>query len=253
MDIRFKTKPRRDVPLKLRSQCALNAYDRLKIKEYTRSIGKLILLYKRLKLVPNLSNESRNRKKKRLLRFLKLGVLSEYTNYLKVITIVELPPIPKMHFVPHTFESIFTHLRNLSIDYSEKFRFLNVDQLRRIKVGFLFPEGKVKVGTYSTTSEEIILIAMARLSWPSRWSDLMLLFAGRKRWFLGRCFYWYLNYMIDNWAYLLVNNIDYWIPHLEASCEAIRKKLANLAYVNWRLNFEPWNQPNGFTVFAFID
>ena len=156
---------------------------------------------------------------------MKAAVLIQWLEIIKVVVIEDLPPIPTIRYQRQNFQSIFVHLRNLSIDFSEKFRFINIEQLRRIRDSFQFTQGQIKVGTYSTNAEEIILISIARLSWPHRWSDLMLLFVGRKRWFLGRCFYWFLNFMVDNWPYLLVNNIDFWIPYLYESCEAIRKNL----------------------------
>jgi len=53
-------------------------------------------------------------------------------------------------------------------------------------------------------------------------------FPSRKRWFLRSAFYWFLDFMITNWGYFLLNNMEYWKPSLVASCEAIRLKLMNL-------------------------
>jgi len=67
--------------------------------------------------------------------------------------------------------------------------------------------------------------------------------------------------MISNWAYLLLNNIAWWKPILDESCECIRLKLQTLNHENWRQFHEPAHFVNvngelnasGFRVFAFID
>ena len=43
-------------------------------------------------------------------------------NILKTIAVEELPPTPKINYEPHTFESMFQHLRNLSIDLESMFQ-----------------------------------------------------------------------------------------------------------------------------------
>jgi hypothetical protein len=59
--------------------------------------------------------------------------------------------------------------------------------------------------------------------------------------------------MITNWGYLILNNRDYWVDKMVDQAEAVRLKLANLPWVNWRQHFPPADQPGGFNIFAFID
>ena len=68
-----------------------------------------------------------------ILKLLRSGVIIEFASFLKVVVVQTPPRVPRIHYQPHNFESMFTFLTSLSIDYSSKFRFLSVDQLQRIK------------------------------------------------------------------------------------------------------------------------
>jgi len=169
------------------------------------------------------------------------------------------------------------HLNQIGVECSERFRFQSFDCLRRLLDGFGFPRGKISLKNhYTIYADELLMISLTRLAFPLRWSDLYERFPGRKRWFLQAAFYWFLDFMIYNWGYLLLNNMDYWKPYLAASCEAIRVnnninycyyyyycnniiitllllfiiiikvKLRNLNHVNWRQYHPPADQPGGF-------
>ena len=105
------------------------------------------------------------------------------------------------------------------------------------------------------------MISLSRLAFPLRWTDLYERFPGRKSWFLREAFYWFINFMITNWAYLLLNNIEWWKPKFAESCECIRLKLQVLNHANWRQYHEPAFTANingqlvhqGFRVAFFID
>ena len=96
----------------------------------------------------------------------------------------------------------------IGIDVSERYRFQSIEILNRIKAAFRFPINDIKLPhRYKSNAEEIILISMERLSFPHRLSDLYERFPGRKRWHLQACFYWFLDFMIFIWGYLLLNNV----------------------------------------------
>ena len=59
--------------------------------------------------------------------------------------------------------------------------------------------------------------------------------------------------MVENWGYLLLNNMEYWKPYLVASAEAIRLKLANLNWPTWRQYHPSAMLENGFNICGFID
>ena len=62
-------------------------------------------------------------------------------------------------------------------------------------------------------------------------------------------FYYFLDFIINNWAYFLLNNMTYWLSHLAASADAIRRKLQLLNHEEWRLYFPP----GGFDYCCLID
>jgi hypothetical protein len=68
-----------------------------------------------------------------------------------------------------------------------------------------------------------------------------------------KAFYYFLDFMISNWGYLLLNNRDYWLDHLPRSANSIRMKLATLPNETYREFFDDAEEPGGFCVFGFID
>ena len=92
-----------------------------------------------------------------------------------------------------------------------------------------------------------------RVIWPYRWCDIADKFPGRERSALCPAFYWFLDFLIYNWAYLLLNNVNFWFPYFLLCCQAIRYKLATLPNLTYRQNFQNADQPGGFAVSFFID
>jgi len=218
-----KEKSRRRVNITRRDHTALNASDRLRLKACSDNLEALLPLFIRV------------RGHRDLQKAVLEAALSEFTDMLKVI-IVDVPVRqPKIVCEPMTFDAMEAHLRRINIDCSERFRFQSFDCLRRILIGFQFPEGIIilKKG-YKIKADEMLMISLSRLSFPNRWSDLYERFPGRQRWFLQAAFYWFLDFLVYNWGYLLLNNMEYWLPFLAGSNEAIRIKLQNLNWVAWR-------------------
>ena len=46
-----------------------------------------------------------------------------------------------------------------------------------------------------------------------------------------------LDFMIENWSYLILNNRDYWTPQMPTMARAIELKLASLPNPDYRLFF----------------
>ena len=124
----------------------------------------------------------------------------------------------KMKYRPYKFTDFS------SSNFSGLFRFRSPADLQRLHDSFGLPDN-VKVHTYKTTGEEILMISLVRLSYPHRWGDVERIFPGIKRWKLQRCFYWFLDFMIQNWCYLILNNRDYWVPQMGAMASAIVSQL----------------------------
>jgi hypothetical protein len=116
----------------------------------------------------------------------------------------------------YTFDCFRRH------NFSGLFRFRSPTDLQRLHEGFGLPE-KIRIHTYQTTGQEILMISLVRLAYPHRWEDVEEMFPRVKRWKLQRCFYWFLDFMIQNWSYLILNNRDYWVPQMGNMATAIKK------------------------------
>ena len=250
MVIAFKCKSRRSISLERRDFEALNAHDRLSLRQQAKKIEYLMAI---LPLV---------RKRRIIRKCIIESLIMEYIDALKIV-IVEVPDRgPRLNYMPMNFLLMNDHLINIGVTVSERFRFQSFDAMRRILICFNFPLGPITLKkNYKSRSEEIILISLSRLSFPLRWSDLYERFPGRKSWFLREAFYWFINFMISNWAYLLLNNLEWWKPKIAESCESIRLKLQSINHINWRQYHDPPFTVNinnqfvhqGFRVAFFID
>lgn len=247
MNIQIKHLSRRYLALNKRDKYGLEAIDRMLIKRHSRRISLLCNIIQSVKQRTNLNDHTLKLKR------LKILLVNEYFDLLKIL-VVEEPERPiRASTIRITFASYFTSLQQLDINLSENLRFRTVDELGRLMRGFQIPETVIANG-YKFGGEEIIVISLLRLSWPMRWSDVAEKLRTKKRWALGRAFYWFLDFMVINWAYLLLNNMEYWLDSLEDSAECIRTKLANLLNHNYRQYHPPANDPiSGFTVALFID
>ena len=234
----FKNGSRRSVSVNRRDTHALNVLERLKLKVIFKNITALCSLLPSLRL--------RIHSKRAV-----LGIIVEQFVEALSIILVDVPERPiRVPTLKMNFERMENHLANIGVSCSERFRFQSFDALRRLLRAFQFPLGDIRLKhRYKSTAEEIILISLTRLSFPYRWSDIYERFPGRKYWFLSSAFQWFLDFMIDNWAYLLVNNLRWWYPRFADSCNSIRLKLQNLNHEDWRLFFGE----DQFDVFAFID
>ena len=238
MVLHLRSGSRRSVSVNRRDTHALNVLDRLKLKIIFQDIKGLS------SLLPHLRRKANT--KRAVLRL----IVDHFMEALKII-VIEVPEQPiRGRTVKMNFERMENHLTNIGVSCSERFRFQSFDSLRRLLRAFRFPPGDIKLkNRYKSTAEEIVLISLTRLTFPHRWTDIYERFPGRKYWFLSAAFMWFLDFMIDNWSYLLVNNLNWWYPRFEESCNKIRLKLRNLNHENWRQFFEP----DEFDVFAFID
>ena len=79
-------------------------------------------------------------------------------------------------------------------------------------------------------------------------------FPGREPSQLCRATYWFLDIMIVNWGYLLLNNLEFWLPYFPACAEAMRVELATLPNISNRQEWPSAYDPaGGFCVFSIID
>ena len=60
----------------------------------------------------------------------------------------------------------------------------------------------------------------------------------------------FLRHLSENWGYLLLDNMNFWKPHIPQCAEAIRRKLMGEPY---NCLFEAPGQEGGFNIFGFVD
>jgi hypothetical protein len=241
--------PRRDLTLGKRDRYGLKSLDVNNVKEGVDVFAQL------LALLVNYRNAGAPR---RLLAAVFMGTIFVYCRVLDILTIVEdteeVARLRKRVRIRQKTFADFAYLEFSNRSFSEKFRFRDVDQLERLKRGFHFPD-TVSIRGYPFRTEEIILFSLVRLAYPLRWGDVQDTFPGRERWELGYGFYWFLDYMIQNWAYLVLNNRAYWKPYLPVAAEKVRQKLATLPNIDNRifLRRADGSEGGGCRIALFLD
>ena len=237
---------RRDLPLNKRDWLSLNSMDRILIHQIQQQLLSTVQVLKIVNSLPTFPKVG-----KIALIHILASLHQEYTRLL----VVPVPPrIRKIYHVRQTFASFVDVAIKEGSSCSEKLRFQSINQLERLKNGFRFPTGYIRITTYKFTAEEIILISLTRLHWPLAWKNVVKEFPGRMRWELQKAFYWFLDFMIINWTYLLLSNREFWLPYFPIFAEAMRNKLTSLPREESRELFPHADDPDGgFDVAVSID
>ena len=163
MVIHLKYRSRRSTAIGRRDSEALNSHDRLRLKIISIKMEWLCSI---LRIIPGSYQNARNMIANALNRV--------YVDALRTI-VVDIPDRgqPRMHYLPMTFAAMEDHLLTIGVTVSERFRFQSFGALTRLKLCFQFPVGYIRLNRrYKSIAEEIILISLSRLSFPSRWTDL---------------------------------------------------------------------------------
>ena len=202
----------------------ITARDMIDLKDILKCAlitGKSIALHRRFK-----------GKGRRVIQRLKL-VLGCLQHLVLDLLRIEIPKKKLRHKTPP--KTVFDFERE---GFSAKFRSYTPEDVQRFIQGFQFPD-VVRIKGYVFTSQEVVLISLSRLAFPLRWSDIQERFPGKGRKALQIAFYYFLDFCIVNLGYLILNNREYWVSKMVDQAEAIRRKLSELPYENWRLFFPP--------------
>ena len=233
----FKQNTRRYLALKRRDVYGISPVDMVVVKSLSECLMNITKLKKHLKKVDKLTDE-------KLMRIKKLRLMTVQRMHLQLQVERAIPLLgDRVRRDPYKFTDF------AGFDFSGLFRFRSPEDLQRLYEGLQLP-GPIRVYTYKTTGQEILMVSLVRLSYPHRWEDVERVFLGIKRWKLQCLFYWFLDFMIENWSYLILNNRDFWTPLMPTMARAIELKLASLPNPDYRLFF-PDEVP--FTIFGFID
>lgn len=154
----------------------------------------------------------------------------------------KLTPIPRKNLRIHKL---------VENDVAVDFRFRSRDELHQLFNAFGFQEwyryrdSKGK-GGHKFHGEEVLLCGLYRLHMPVIFGDAAWrTFFGFSYSRASKCFQIFCQHMKDNWAYLLLDNINFWKPYLKDCARSIGMKLNELGLVDL--------DPERFGVFGFID
>jgi hypothetical protein len=128
---------------------------------------------------------------------------------------------------------------------SKNFRFHSVAHLRRLYDGLKFPENFKGSRREKFTGEEVFLYGIYRLSHTETLTSegVRSLFGFTSDSRASTCFKIFLTFMVENWGYLLTNNMEYWLPMMQGCADSIRAKCAT----------NGCDFADNFCVFAFTD
>ena len=233
----FKLDTRQNLALKLRDLHGISSTDMVVIKSLSDCLIKIRMLKKALQKRDRWTEQRSKRMKK-----LQIMIVQRIHNQLRIDRSISLQA-DRVKCERYKFTDFVNY------NFSGLFRWRSPKDLQRLYEGLQLP-GLTKIKAYKTTGQEILMVSLVRLSYPHRWEDVERIFFGIKRWKLQCLFYWFLDYMVENWSYLILNNREFWTPLMPVMARAIEDKLGTLPNPDYRLFF-PEEVP--FTIFGFID
>jgi hypothetical protein len=120
-----------------------------------------------------------------------------------------LSPLPKIHRTRIRINDLVdAHIPGL-------FRFNDKAQLLRLCAAFQFPPFFIAQNGLRFTCEEVLLCGLYRLHFPNTfahegWKHLFG-FCDKRA---SECFKIFIQFMAYNWAYLVCDHTDFWLPYL---------------------------------------
>ena len=136
--------------------------------------------------------------------------------------------------VPHELNSPLSRIKRLYptiSDFSSElihdlFRFDNQEQLRDLLKAFRFPPSFRCSNRQIFSGEEVLLAGLFRLSSPNVQGDIgWRSVFGYDQPTTSKVCSLFFGFMVENWAYLLQDHLDFWKPYLPECAEKIRAKL----------------------------
>jgi hypothetical protein len=114
-------------------------------------------------------------------------------------------------------------------DFAEKtlqdfFRFRSYEQLEKIIKYLQIPDPVRLENGCLVSSDAVLLVSLYRYHYPENASDQEAFFHLDYS-ICSRIFNYFLSFVVENWSYLLLNNMEYWFPKFPAFAEAIHKKI----------------------------
>lgn len=197
-----------------------------KLKLIQQTIIKLVRLFRRVK------NVASKRAKKRL----KVVIFHLLRQRHRILA----PPAELQERLPR-----IRKLRRTIDTYKDEeipmyFRFRSKEQLHRLMLVYQIP-GVIRMPQTGNIfhGEEFLLIGLYRLHRPTILSDgcFKTLF-GFGHTAVSMIFNAFLDFMVDRCSYLLLDNIEFWLPYLPSCAQALRDKCLDRQY--YERDMPPW-------------
>ena len=130
------------------------------------------------------------------------------------------------------------------------YRFKNREQLHELYTCLEIPEWfRVPDGGHKIHGEELLLIALERCANGTRLIDLQQKYHIHHA-VISKALHVFASWMQNNWGYLIHDNTEFWAPYLEASCNAIMRKISE----QYDVDVEGMDDlGRGFRIALFID
>eukprot|EP01041_Mallomonas_annulata_P009436 gene9436-19600_t len=145
-------------------------------------------------------------------------------------------PLPRIYGRNRTIDSFN------DLEIHTYFRFNSKLQLHQLMDAFRIPQKVTLKSRHVFLGEELLLVTLFRLHSPNSACDAAFVEVfGFEASRVSRCVNYFLDFMFENWAYLLLDNMEYWKPQLPKFATAINTKLAKE------------NVTTDVNIFGFID
>ena len=163
-----------------------------------------------------------NEKKKKILQICIIYAALQYYDIISAPAAINIP-LPKIVSRCRTLDSFSDE------DFPLNFRFRSKDQLRRLLVAFQMPTHLRDNYGHKFYIEELLLIVLFYLHYPQSSTDLSFKeIFGWPYWRVNIGVKLFFKWMVNNWAYLIYDNIKFWIPYLPLCAESIKNKLISI-------------------------
>lgn len=142
------------------------------------------------------------------------------------------------------------HRRNIRLtDYLESdlhilFRFRTHNQLERLITCLDMPQLVKLDNNVLVTNVEIVLVSLYKLAFPTT-NEKVGRFFGMESTLCSRIFNFFIRYLVENWGYLLLDNLSYWLSSFPMFAERIEQKMIRLGLHD--------NHSQHSKIFSFID
>ena len=230
-------RPTKDMLSVRRRAYGMTPNDVVRLKRVQRLMSHVVQAIQVLPHIPGLDESMQTERKKELLKIF-AGLALQWKD------LVAVPP--ELNSPLSRINRLYPSISDFSDELiHDLFRFDSGLQLRTIFKAFRFPKSFEHPNGYRFSGEEILMAGLFRLHAPNVQGDIgwRSVFGYDQPTTSMACAIFF-DFMVQNWAYLLQDHLEFWKPYFPEFAEKIRAKLEQKGV------FFP---PGEFRVFGFTD